>query len=138
MSRGGKRPGAGSVISEETKAICQAYEALVASGGDVAAFVGEWSAALGIQRPAVWKRLRNGGAIAAYQPRREGGKGRPLGGGVPGYTAQRNEKALAAAEARDATAKKAPRVHRDPCPRCGVRSDIGCEHSQAPLGVLFG
>jgi hypothetical protein len=25
-----------------------------------------------------------------------------------------------------------PRVDREPCPRCGVRSDIGCHHSWRP------
>lgn len=30
------------------------------------------------------------------------------------------------------------RVARDPCPRCGVRSDLGCGHSQAPLGLRMG
>lgn len=31
-----------------------------------------------------------------------------------------------------------PRVNRDPCPRCGVRADIGCGHTQAPIGMSFG
>jgi len=26
-------------------------------------------------------------------------------------------------------------VHRDPCPKCGVRQDIGCGHSGAPLSM---
>lgn len=30
-----------------------------------------------------------------------------------------------------------PRVDRDPCPRCGVRHDIGCGHSRAPLGMMM-
>lgn len=28
-----------------------------------------------------------------------------------------------------------PRVCRDPCPRCGVRRDVGCEHSGARLSM---
>lgn len=36
------------------------------------------------------------------------------------------QRRLAAKEAADA----APRVYRDPCPRCGVRGDIGCGHSR--------
>lgn len=28
-------------------------------------------------------------------------------------------------------------VDRDPCPRCGVRRDIGCGHSLAPLGMVL-
>jgi hypothetical protein len=31
-----------------------------------------------------------------------------------------------------------PRVDRDPCPRCGVRRDIGCVHSSRALGTTFG
>jgi DNA-binding transcriptional regulator YhcF (GntR family) len=27
------------------------------------------------------------------------------------------------------------RVYREPCPKCGVRGDIGCAHSIAPWGV---
>jgi hypothetical protein len=30
-----------------------------------------------------------------------------------------------------------PKVDRDPCPRCGVRHDIGCNHSRAPLGMVL-
>lgn len=28
-----------------------------------------------------------------------------------------------------------PSVSRDPCPRCGIRSDIGCQHVRAPLSM---
>lgn len=28
-------------------------------------------------------------------------------------------------------------VDRDPCPRCGVRGDIGCHHNRAPMGMRF-
>jgi hypothetical protein len=31
----------------------------------------------------------------------------------------------------------ARRVDRDPCQRCGVRHDIGCHHSRAPLGMTL-
>lgn len=31
--------------------------------------------------------------------------------------------------------KLPPRVDRDPCPRCGVRGDIGCRHRVAPWGA---
>lgn len=29
-----------------------------------------------------------------------------------------------------------PSVDRDPCPRCGVRADLGCRHRQVPLLVV--
>ncbi len=35
--------------------------------------------------------------------------------------------------AREAMMMQMPRVERTPCPRCGVRGDIGCKHS-ARLG----
>jgi hypothetical protein len=28
-------------------------------------------------------------------------------------------------------------VDRDPCPRCGVRGDIGCGHSRVRLGMVL-
>ena len=30
-----------------------------------------------------------------------------------------------------------PRVDRDPCPRCGIRADIGCAHSRGRIGTAF-
>jgi hypothetical protein len=29
----------------------------------------------------------------------------------------------------------ATRVNRDPCPRCGVRADLGCRHSHNPISM---
>jgi hypothetical protein len=31
-----------------------------------------------------------------------------------------------------------PRVSRDPCPRCGVRGDIGCSHGKVELRTVMG
>lgn len=36
-----------------------------------------------------------------------------------------------AAERRGETVQELTRVYRDPCPRCGVRGDIGCKHQEA-------
>lgn len=30
-----------------------------------------------------------------------------------------------------------PTVDRDPCQRCGVRHDIGCHHTRAPVGMMM-
>jgi len=38
-------------------------------------------------------------------------------------------------ETADESAAAAQRVDRDPCPRCGVRRDIGCGHSGRALSV---
>lgn len=35
---------------------------------------------------------------------------------------------------RPSEAKLPPRVERDPCPRCGVRGDIGCRHHRSWTG----
>ena len=40
-------------------------------------------------------------------------------------------------QATKEAAEAMPRVHRDPCPRCGVRADIGCEHARTKLGTAF-
>lgn len=49
---------------------------------------------------------------------------------------RRAREALAASVEKDA-ADAAPRVHRDPCPRCAVRADIGCKHRPARLVPLL-
>ena len=28
-------------------------------------------------------------------------------------------------------------VDRTPCPRCGVRADLGCSHTRPPLGFIY-
>ena len=92
----------------------------------------------GVQRPAVYRALITGGLKEPYKAREEGGSGRPIGGGQRGYTARRAatriQHAAAQVQARLA-AEAAPRVHRDPCPRCGCRGDVDCGHSRAPLGM---
>lgn len=32
--------------------------------------------------------------------------------------------------------KAAIPVSRDPCPRCGVRGDVGCKHTRYPMGFI--
>jgi hypothetical protein len=38
---------------------------------------------------------------------------------------------------REAERAEIPRVDRDPCPRCGTRRDIGCNHSRTRLGMML-
>lgn len=84
----------------------------------------------GVQNPAVWKALRRGGILPQYQKQRAGGPGRPSGGGLAGYTERRLAKSAAAISARENNEPQRPLVivDRTPCPRCGVRRDIGCTH----------
>lgn len=106
-----------------TLSLCEAYRGLAATGGDVTSFVGEWARMLNVQRPAIWRRLRSGGALPPYNSSPRGGFGpRPK-----------------RVRVRVTVESLPPRVDRDPCPRCGVRADVGCNHGYVrSLGVLFG
>jgi DNA-binding MarR family transcriptional regulator len=122
----------------ETRRMCEEFRRRIRLGEDEKQIVADLAAQHDVQRPAIWKRLRSGGIVAEYAPRREGGKGRPVGGGVPGYTAERRRKSHDHSEARACVlAARQPPVDRDPCPRCGVRGDVGCGHSRAPLGMTI-
>lgn len=71
----------------------------------------------GVERPAVYKALRRTGALPPYK---EGKKHPPrkVDGSSAGYAKGRE------------TAPRNPILipDRTPCPRCGVRADIGCRH----------
>lgn len=69
--------------------------------------VGVVADAFGVQRPAVWKALRKHNLMAPYKPSPK----------------PRRPRVLAKESYREFTP-----VDRDPCFRCGVRADIGCEH----------
>lgn len=113
----------------ETLSDCDTYRRGIANGESPSSIVGYLADLRGVQRPAIWKRLRAGGAIAPYQPRTENGKGRPIGGGAPGYTERRRQKA---SEVKEQVEKNLPPViERDPCFLCGVRADVGCKHRVA-------
>lgn len=99
--------------------------------------VGEIAASFGVQRPAVWRGLRSAGVLPPYNPRKPGGAGRPKGGGQPGYTLRRleAERERVAAKQADYASIMATAVDRDPCPRCGVRRDLGCPHTASRLAL---
>lgn len=70
----------------------------------------------GVQAPAIWRSLRRWGILPPYNrsPGRGPARKRPL----PDVSG-----------AEPNIADLPPRVERDPCPRCGVRADVGCSHS---------
>jgi hypothetical protein len=103
-------------IVEET---CDAYRRMLSAGGDPSEIVSGLAAFHGVNRPAIWKRLRSGGVLPPY---RSGTGIRRLRRTNLEIDAERNQQ---------------PRVDRDPCPRCGVRRDVGCAHSRAPLGMVL-
>jgi hypothetical protein len=74
-----------------------------------------------VQRPAIWRRLIAGGVLPPYKSR-----SKPI--------ARRTWRNLTELEHQR---QELPRVDRDPCPRCGVRGDVGCGHSRFPLVVSF-
>lgn len=126
-ARAYSRPKAG--LTGKTKAICETYVKAMDRGESERDVVGQLSAAHDVRRPSIWKALRLGGVLPPYGESREGGKGRPKGGGVAGYSEDRRAKAVEATERRQPEPDPSLYVNRDPCPFCQVRADIGCRHS---------
>lgn len=124
------------IVTARTALICTTYRKALAAGEDSTAVVGELAAANDVQRPAIWKALRRGGVLPPYAPKSEHGQGRPIGGGVSGYTELRRAN-MQSRQTRKIQMDETPRVDRDPCPRCGVRRDFGCNHSRIPLGMVL-
>jgi hypothetical protein len=122
-------------VTQQTRDICATFRKASEAGEDQSSVVGHLASLYDVQRPAIWKALRRGGVVPPYAPRADGGKGRPQGGGRPGYTAKRRLKSAQHRATRDY--ESTPRVDRDPCQRCGVRHDVGCNHSRAPLGMVL-
>jgi hypothetical protein len=116
---------------------CELFKRSIENGLTSREAVAELAERFDVQRPAIWKRLRDGGVIAPYAPRQKNGKGRPIGGGVAGYTAKRRERSVAVSAERSSEPSPDQYVDRDACPRCGVRSDIGCKHNRVHLGTSF-
>lgn len=119
------------------KDTCEAFISAIGNGQTSREAVSELAERYEVQRPAIWKRLREGGVIAPYGARQANGKGRPRGGGNPGYTVRRRERAIAHAESHRPEPSPDQYVSRDSCPRCGVRADFGCKHSRVTLGMLL-
>lgn len=108
---------------ELTRRTCEAYRRAIAAGespSDVVAWIAKSD---GVQRPAVWRRLRSGGVLPPYKSSEAHRK--------------RAKKRTQAEIVNDIDAALPPAVDRDPCPRCGVRRDIGCSHSRAPIGMML-
>lgn len=98
---------------------CEAFVRALANGETPSVIVGQLAEAHGVQRPAIWRNLRSGGVIAPYKHRARRG---------PVEIAQATKEASVPDP-----------VGRDPCPRCGVRGDIGCHHRKARLAAaVFG
>lgn len=110
-------------LNDDTPRLCAAYGRCVSIGGDVTAFIGEWARQLNVQRPAIWRRLRSGGALPPYQPGQK--RGRP------------NKRRMNTVIPEGPLP---PVVRRDPCLRCGARGDLGCKHNttRSLSGVVFG
>lgn len=98
-------------LRKDTTETCSEFARLMAQGSSQIEVV-RWLANRDrVGKQAIYKRLRNGGALPPYgtkiTPNRKPGKALP----IPG----------------DEIAAR--RVFRDPCVRCGVRGDIGCKHT---------
>jgi DNA-binding MarR family transcriptional regulator len=106
------------------KTTCEAFLRAVRADTEVPVAVALLAERYGTERSAIWRRLRSGGVLSPYRPKSKAGRRQPY---IP-----RSERHI------PVRVLPSP-VRRDPCPRCGVRGDIGCKHSgAAQLGMLFG
>jgi hypothetical protein len=123
---------AGIVISDKIRRTCDLFSRAIAAGEDRSDVVGQLAAADGVERPAIWRRLRTGGVLPPYKTAR-----------TKEYSASyadKNRREIASAKLRaqlKASLEATPRASRDPCPRCGTRGDVGCSHHRAELGTGF-
>lgn len=106
----------------DTRKTCEIYSKAIAAGEDPVDIVGELATWFGVQRPAILRRLRTGGVLPPYKSR--------------GSHRRVVVRRLSTPE-REEQRAKIPRVYREACQRCGVRADIGCKHSRAPVGMTF-
>lgn len=104
----------------DTLRTCEIYTRSIALGEDARDVVEQLATWFNVKKPAIYKRLRQGGALPPYK--HPGGTGR----NAAGIRRERKEIVL-----------PPPVPCRDPCPRCGVRRDIGCHHTLAPLGMVL-
>lgn len=112
-----------SALSERTIRTCEQFKHALKSGIEPGDFVGYLSEREGVHRPAIWKRLRTGGALPDYN------KGNPTGRKAAGI--------MDADSKADRIIPTRPPVYRDPCPRCGIRGDLPCGHSRVRLGMVL-
>lgn len=109
-------------LSPRTERICELYKKAVSCGEDGSDVVGYLAAMEGVQRPAIYKRLRQGGLLPPYPSDQ-----RP----------RRYQPYIPRLERKVVHREMPPRVYRDPCPRCGARGDVECGHSKARLGMVL-
>jgi hypothetical protein len=104
----------------DTLRTCEIYTKATAAGEDAQDVVGYLATWFGVLRPAIYKRLRQGGALPPYKH--------------PGSTGRN---AAGIRRERKGMVLPPPVQCRDPCPRCGVRRDFGCRHSLERLGTVL-
>lgn len=110
-------------ISHDTIRTCEIYTKAIAGGEEPRVVIGYLACEYGVNRPEIWRRLRSGGVLPGYH-RREN-MGRKAAGLMKASLRQERLEPPSAP------------VNRDPCPRCGVRRDIGCEHTPCRLGMVL-
>lgn len=112
-----------TAISDATRRTCEIYSRAIAGGESEREVIGYLAAQYGVNRPAIWRRLRSGGVLPGYHRRENMGR-RAAGIAKPTIQSER-------------IVPPTLPVDRDPCQRCGVRRDIGCNHSRVPLGMVL-
>lgn len=107
-------------ISDLTRSTCEKYRSAIEAGEPQSTIISRLAAASSVNRPAIFARLRHGGILPRCKSERR--EHLPK---VRRRVGQDEQRVLP------------PRTHRDPCPRCGVRADIGCSHAPCQLGTMF-
>lgn len=100
---------------------CEDFRYYMSQGREASDVVGWLAVKHGVERSAIYNRLRRGGVL-------------------PPYGTRHNLLARVMRKTEPLTAEEIParRVYRDPCPRCGTRGDIPCGHNHSPLSnVVF-
>ena len=124
----------GTADTDRTATICRRF----VGGAEVEQLAQDF----GVQRAAIYKQLRQGGALPPYQAsdtKRAAARLRVKRATSVGARNGRTQPSQSAPLGAGKVVKgpdlpAAAPVRRDPCFRCGVRGDIGCAHQ--PLGSL--
>lgn len=105
----------------------------------MAQIVADLASQFDVQRPAVRKALRSGGALPPWNPKRTDGPGRPVGGGEPPDPAALERARVEKLQREQERLDRMRPAPVEPCGRCGVRADVGCKHRPAegppPLAI---
>lgn len=120
---GYRRPAGAALVSgatQQTRSICAHYKAQRGSGDDQSVVIANLAEMFGVLRPAIRRHLRLGGIDLSDNARNLGQADGKQDDVPPSREAVRAFDRPSSIPASS-----------EPCPRCGVRADVGCKHQPA-------